>query len=87
MPASRNRSSSEAIEEQKINVSDSSSGDSSNVYNFDAHPLPKNSILIAGNSMINGIDKKASLQTLNHFKSDVLESPQKMACTLISSHY
>ena len=59
MPASRNRSSSEAIEE------------SSNNYNFDAHPLPKNSILIAGNSMINGIDEKASLQTLNHFKSDV----------------
>ena len=29
-----------------------------NVYNFDAHPWPKNTILIAGDSMINGINKK-----------------------------
>ena len=29
-----------------------------NVYNFDAHPWPKNTILIAGDSMINGINEK-----------------------------
>ena len=29
-----------------------------NVYNFDAHPWPKNTILIAGNSIINGINEK-----------------------------
>ena len=27
-------------------------------YNFDAHPWPKNTILIAGDSMINGINEK-----------------------------
>ena len=30
----------------------------SNVYNFDAHPWPKNTILIAEDSMINGINEK-----------------------------
>ena len=29
-----------------------------NVYNFDAHPWPKNTILIAEDSMINGINEK-----------------------------
>ena len=63
---SRNHSSSGAIAEQKINVP----GDSiranfpnllmsiNNVYNFDAHPWPKNTILIAVDSMINGINEK-----------------------------
>ena len=37
-----------------------------NVYNFDAHPWPKNTILIAGDSMINGINEK-SIST--NFKS------------------
>ena len=29
-----------------------------NAYNFDAHPWPQNTILIAGDSMINGINEK-----------------------------
>ena len=29
-----------------------------NVYNFDAHPWPKNTILMTGSSMINGINEK-----------------------------
>ena len=37
-----------------------------NVYNFDAHPWPKNTVLIAGNLMITGINKK-SFET--NFKS------------------
>ena len=64
MPASRNHSSSETTVEQKINVSDNSSGANfpnslmsvNNIYNFDSHPVPKNTILIAGDSMINGIN-------------------------------
>ena len=28
------------------------------IYDFDAHPWPKNTILIAENSMINGINEK-----------------------------
>ena len=69
--ASRNHSSPETTDttvEQKINQPDSSSGNSANfsnplmsvnnVYNVDAHPWPKNTILIAGDSMINGINEK-----------------------------
>ena len=68
MPASYNHSLSETIAEQKINAPDNSSGNNANfpnplmsvnnVYNFDKHPWPKNTILIAGDSMINGISKK-----------------------------
>ena len=60
MPASGNHSPSETTLEQKINVLDNSSGANfpnllmsvKNVYNFDANPWPKNTILIAGDSMI-----------------------------------
>ena len=38
-------------------------------YNFDAHLWPKNAILIAGNSMINGINEKYNS---GKFKSVVL---------------
>ena len=68
VPASCNHSSSETAAEQKINAPDNSSGNNANfpnplmsvnnVYNFDEHPWPKNTILIAGDSMINGISKK-----------------------------
>ena len=37
-----------------------------NVYNFDAHPWPKNTILIAGDSMINVINEK---RNSTNFKS------------------
>ena len=67
-PASRNHSSSEATEKQKISAPDDSNGNNANflnplvsvndAYNFDAHPWPKNTILIAGDSMINGINEK-----------------------------
>ena len=70
-PASRNHSSPETTDttvEQKIIAPDSSSGYNANfsnplmsvnnVYNVDAHPWLKNTILIAGHSMINGINKK-----------------------------
>ena len=66
MPASRNHSSSETTVEQNIKVPDNSSGANfpnplmsvKNVYNFDAHPWPKKTILIAEDSMINGINEK-----------------------------
>ena len=66
MPSSRNHSSSETTVEQKINVPDNSSGTNfsnllmsvNNVYNFDAQLWPKNTILIARDSMINGINEK-----------------------------
>ena len=68
MSASRNHSSSETKVEQKINAPDNSSGNNTkvpnpllsvnNVYNFDAHPWPKNTILKTGDSMINGINEK-----------------------------
>ena len=57
MPASRNHSSSETTVEQKINAPNNSSGNNANftnrfmsvnVYNFDAHPWPNDTILIAG---------------------------------------
>ena len=70
-PASRNHSSSETTNttvEQKINAPDNSSGNNANfsnslmsvnnAYNVDEHPWPKNTILIAGDSMINGINEK-----------------------------
>ena len=54
--------------EQKINAPDNSGGNNANfsnphmsvnnVYNFDAHPWLKNTILIAADSMINGINEK-----------------------------
>ena len=60
----------------KINASDNSIGNNanfpnplmsvSNVYNFDAHLWPKNTILIARDSIINGINRK-SIST--NFKS------------------
>ena len=68
VPVSCNHSSSETAAEQKINAPDNSSGNNANfpnplmsvnnAYNFDAHPWPKNTILIAGDSMINGINEK-----------------------------
>ena len=68
VPASCNYSSSETTSEQNIKVPDNSSGNNANfpnplisvnnVCNFDAHPWPKNTILIAGDSMINGINEK-----------------------------
>ena len=66
MPASRNHASSETALEQKINVTDNSSGANfpnppmlvKHVYNFDPHSWPKNTILIAGGSVINGINEK-----------------------------
>ena len=79
-PASRNHSSSETTDttvEHKINAPDNSSGNNAifssnplisvnNVYNFDAHPRLKNTILIAGDSMINGINEK---HIFTNFKS------------------
>ena len=63
-----NHSSSETAGEQKINAPDKSSENNANFlnplmsvnngYNFDAHPWLKNTILIAGDSMINGINEK-----------------------------
>ena len=52
MPASRNHSSFETTVEQKLNAPDNSNGANfpnslmsiNNVYNFDAHPWPKNTI-------------------------------------------
>ena len=68
VPASCNHSSSETTAEQKINAPNNSSGNNANfpnpvlsvnkVYNFDAHAWPKNTILLAENSMINGINEK-----------------------------
>ena len=69
-PASRNQTSetTDTTVEQKIDAPGNSNGNNanfsnplmpvSNVYNFDAHPWPKNTILIAGDSMINGINEK-----------------------------
>ena len=63
-----NHSSSETAAEQKINAPGNSSGNNANCpnplmsvnkdYNFEAHPWPKNPILIATDSMINGINEK-----------------------------
>ena len=68
VPASCYHSSSETTAEQKINVLDNSKGNNANlpnphlsvnnIYNFDAHPWPKNTILIAGNSVINETNEK-----------------------------
>ena len=68
VPASCNQSSSETPAKQKINAPDNSKGNNANfpnphmsvnnVYNFDAHLWSKNTILIAGTSMIDGINKK-----------------------------
>ena len=46
-----------------------------NVYNFDAHPWSKNTILIARDSMVNGINEK---RISTNFKSvkDVLVEPR-----------
>ena len=76
IPASRNHLSSEATVEQKIKAPHNSSGNNANfpnplrlvnnVYNFDAHSWPKNTILIAGDSVINGINEK---RVSTNFKS------------------
>ena len=68
MPASRNHSSFETTVEKKINALDNSRGNNANfsnplisvnnIYNSDAHPWAKNTILIAGDSMINEINEK-----------------------------
>ena len=68
VPALCNQSSSETPAKQKINAPDNSKGNNANfpnphmsvnnVYNFDAHLWSKNTILIAGTSMIDGINKK-----------------------------
>ena len=67
-PASHNHSSPETTVEQKINAPGNSSGNNANfsnplmsvnnVYNVGANPWPKNTILIAGDSMVNGINEK-----------------------------
>ena len=68
VPASCNHSSSETTAEQKIIAPDNSKGNNANfpnphmsvnnVYNFDAHPWLKNPILMAGDSMTNGINEE-----------------------------
>ena len=68
VPASCNQSSSETPAKQKINAPDNSKGNNANfpnphmsvnnVYNFDAHPWLKNPILMAGDSMTNGINEE-----------------------------
>ena len=68
LPASCNHSSSETTKGQKIIAPNNSKGNNANfsnshmsvnnVYNFDAHPWPKNPILIAGDTMINGINEE-----------------------------
>ena len=86
MPALRNYSSSETTVEQKINAPDNPFGNYANfpnllmsvnnLYNFNAHPWSKNTILIAGYSNIHGINEKLYLETLNQLNSDVLVEPQ-----------
>ena len=86
MPALRNHSSSETTVEQKINAPDNPFGNYANfpnllmsvnnLYNFNAHPWSKNTILIAGYSNIHGINEKLYLETLNQLNSDVLVEPQ-----------
>ena len=68
MPASRNHSPFQTTMGQMINASDNPYGNNANfpnprmsvnnANNFDAHLWPKNTILMAGNSMINGINEK-----------------------------
>ena len=68
VPASCNHSSSETAAKQKINAPDNLRRNNANfpnpfmsvnnVYNFDAHHWPKNTILIARDSMINGFNEK-----------------------------
>ena len=68
VPASCNHSSSEPTAEQKINAQDNLKVNDANfpnphmsvnnVFNSDANPWPKNTILIAGDPMINGINEK-----------------------------
>ena len=78
VPVLCNHSSSETTVEKKINVQDNSSGANfsnllisvKNIYNCDPHPWPKNTILIAGYSMNNGINEKrfsANLKSVNFF--------------------
>ena len=65
MPASRNYSSLETTLEQKIDVPDNPSGANflnplmslEKVYNVDAYPWYENTILIAGDSIINGTNE------------------------------
>ena len=75
MTASRDHSSFATTVEQKINAPDNSSWNNTNflnplisvnVYNFDAHPWTKNTILIAGDSLVNGINEK---RIFTNFKS------------------
>ena len=68
VPASCNHSSSETAAEQKIIAPDNSNRNNANfpnphmsvnnIYNFDAHPWPKNTVLIAGDCIINRINEK-----------------------------
>ena len=70
--------------EQKINVPYDSSGGNfpnplisvNNVYNCDAFPWPKNTVLIGRVSKINDINKKVSLQPLDQLKLEVLVTPR-----------
>ena len=76
MPASRNHTSFETTVEQKINVPGNSNGANfsnsllsvNNVYNFDTHSWIKNTILIAGDSMINGTNEKRISTKFNSVK-------------------
>ena len=96
MPASCNGSSSETAAEQKINAPDNSKGNNAtfpnplmsvnNVYNFDAHPWPKNTILIAGDSMINVINEKRNSTNFKSVKVRRFSGATIDDITLILSH-
>ena len=75
VPASFNHSSSGIAVEQKINAPSGNNANFpnplisvNNVHNFDAHPWPRNTILIPRDSMINGINEKGILTNFKSFK-------------------
>ena len=97
VPGSCNHSSSEtAAEPQKINAPDNSSENNANfpnplmsvnnAYNFDAHPWPKNTILIAGDSMINVINEKRNSTNFKSVKVRRFSGATIDDITLILSH-
>ena len=47
-----------------------------NVYSFDTHPWPKYTIVIAGDSVINGNDEKSVSTNFESVKSDVFVEPR-----------
>ena len=96
VPASCYHSSSETAAEQKINARDNSKGNNANfpnphlsvnnIYNFDAHPWPKNTILIAGDSMINVINEKRNSTNFKSVKVRRFSGATIDDITLILSH-